>query len=91
MQLERRHVFYSGQVQGVGFRYTTLRVARGHDVTGWVRNLPDGRVELVAEGTAEELARFLSSVGSVLGGNIVDAQVQASPASGEFGRFGVRL
>jgi acylphosphatase len=48
--LERRTVFYSGLVQGVGFRYTTQRIAQQHAFAGFVRNLPDGRVQLVAEG-----------------------------------------
>jgi acylphosphatase len=51
-------VFYSGQVQGVGFRYTAKTVAAGFEVTGTVRNLPDGRVELIAEGQRAELEAF---------------------------------
>ena len=54
----RVRIFYSGHVQGVGFRYTAKTVAAGYDVTGLVRNLPDGRVELVAEGAREELDAF---------------------------------
>ncbi len=49
------HIYYSGNVQGVGFRYTVRSVATGYEVTGIVRNLPDGRVELIAEGAKEEL------------------------------------
>jgi len=48
------HIYYSGRVQGVGFRYTVKTVATGFDVSGIVRNLPDGRVELAAEGAREE-------------------------------------
>lgn len=55
-------VFYSGQVQGVGFRYTVKSVARGFEVAGIVRNLPDGRVELVAEGAKEELEQFRQAI-----------------------------
>ncbi len=51
-------IFYSGHVQGVGFRYTVKSVAAGFEVTGLVRNLPDGRVELQAEGLAAELEAF---------------------------------
>jgi acylphosphatase len=51
-------IFYSGHVQGVGFRYTVKSVAAGFEVTGLVRNLPDGRVELQAEGLEAELEAF---------------------------------
>jgi acylphosphatase len=51
-------VFYSGNVQGVGFRYTVITVATGFEVTGTVGNLPDRRVELVAEGLSEDLEAF---------------------------------
>jgi len=60
--MQRVTVFYSGRVQGVGFRATVRYVARGYDVTGTVRNLPDGRVELVAEGMKEELQGFLEGI-----------------------------
>ena len=55
-------VLYSGQVQGVGFRYTVRSVATGFNVTGIVRNLPDGGVELVAEGAKDELEAFRQAV-----------------------------
>jgi acylphosphatase len=55
-------LFYSGYVQGVGFRYTVKSVASGFDVTGTVRNLPDGAVELVAEGAKDELEAFRRAI-----------------------------
>ncbi len=55
-------IYYSGNVQGVGFRYTVTSVARGFEVTGTVRNLPDGRVELVAEGAKGELEAFRQAI-----------------------------
>lgn len=58
----RLHVFYSGRVQGVGFRYTVKEVATGFEVTGLVRNLLDGRVELVAEGVRSELEAFQQAI-----------------------------
>ena len=58
MARERLHAFYSGRVQGVGFRYTVKALAQGFEVMGVVRNLPDGRVELVAEGERNELEEF---------------------------------
>jgi len=52
------HVLYSGHVQGVGFRYTVKTVAYGFEISGTVRNLSDGRVELTTEGCKEELEAF---------------------------------
>lgn len=54
--------FYEGRVQGVGFRACVKREARGFEVTGWVRNLPDGRVELQACGTRPELVAFMEAI-----------------------------
>lgn len=84
----RMQVFYSGRVQGVGFRYQTRRVAAGFEVTGYVRNLADGRVELVAEGDAEELREFRRGIReSGLGPMIRDEAEIWSGASGEFRGF----
>lgn len=88
---ERRHVFYSGYVQGVGFRYTAKRVADGYQVTGFVRNLPDGRVELVAEGEPAELSVFLDRVGEVMERNIANSEVLGGEATGEFTDFGIQF
>ncbi len=57
-----RQVFYEGRVQGVGFRYSVRQIAAGFDVTGWVRNLPDGRVELLATGEPAEVTAFLQAI-----------------------------
>lgn len=60
--MERVTVLYSGRVQGVGFRATVRQIACGYDVTGRVSNLPDGRVELIAEGARAELKGFLEGI-----------------------------
>jgi acylphosphatase len=66
-----RQVFYEGHVQGVGYRYTVKQFALGYEVRGWVKNLPDGRVEMLVLGEEEELAAFLEDIrDSVLGGHI---------------------
>ena len=76
-----RQVFYSGKVQGVGFRYTAKRIAGGYEVTGWVKNLPDGRVELqVMAEEEEELAGVLQAIkDSSVGGNIKAAEEHVIP------------
>ena len=64
-------VFYEGRVQGVGFRYTARQIASGFDVTGSVRNLPDGRVELCVAGDQTEVTDFLTAIReSTLAGHI---------------------
>ncbi len=68
-------VYYSGTVQGVGFRATTLSIARRHPVRGWVRNLLDGRVELLADGTAEAVEAFLADVRQRMAGYIQNEEI----------------
>jgi acylphosphatase len=63
-------VHYSGDVQGVGFRATASWVAKRHPVRGWVRNLPDGRVELLVDGADDAIAAFLAEVRSRMADNI---------------------
>jgi acylphosphatase len=84
----RMKIFYSGRVQGVGFRYTARTVAAGFEITGFVRNLPDGRVELVAESHDAELEAFRAAIrGAVLAGFIRDESVEWSDAQNEFNGF----
>jgi acylphosphatase len=88
--VERRTVLYSGHVQGVGFRWTAVRIADGFDIRGYVRNLDDGRVELVAEGVIEELDQFLAAVAKGLDGYIGRFESSASRATHEFSSFTIR-
>jgi len=84
-------VLFSGSVQGVGFRYTTERVARQYAVTGYVRNLADGRVEVVAEGSPAEVRRFLDAIEQTMGGYIGDRRRTEAPAGGRFTGFAIRF
>ena len=58
----RAHLYYGGRVQGVGFRYTAEAIAHRLGLTGWVKNLPDGRVEIVCEGSKEKIDSLLSEI-----------------------------
>ncbi len=77
-----KQVFYSGRVQGVGFRYTTKQIASGYEVTGSVKNLPDGRVELLASASdADELEAFLAAIDeSNLGSLIKEREISSVSA-----------
>jgi acylphosphatase len=77
-------------VQGVGFRFTTERIARRYAVDGFVKNLPDGRVLVVAEGETKELDRFLAEVQKQMAGNIRTVAIEPGEPNGEFSGFGVR-
>jgi acylphosphatase len=80
MALERRRVVFSGRVQGVGFRATCCWLARGFDIAGTVRNLADGRVELLAEGDPHEIDRYLEAIQAELGRFIRDLHAEPEPA-----------
>lgn len=83
----RCEVHYSGRVQGVGFRWNACVIARGFQVTGFVRNLADGRVQLVAEGERGEINLLLSAIAESMAGNITHAQCVVDGATGEFTNF----
>jgi acylphosphatase len=84
---ERRTVYYTGHVQGVGFRYTARTVAQRFDVAGFVRNLDDGRVQVVVEGRADEIDGFLKRLADEMGRYIRHVAVSTSDASEEFEQF----
>lgn len=88
--LQRRIVHFQGRVQGVGFRYTTRQIAAGFPVTGYVENLPDGRVRLVCEGDPQTLETFIEAVRSQMDHYISSVQISTEAATGEFSGFGVR-
>lgn len=74
-----KRVHYSGRVQGVGFRYAAARLASGYAVAGFVRNLRDGRVELAAEGEADEVQNFLAALAQHMAGNIAAHTIHDEP------------
>jgi acylphosphatase len=89
---KRLHVYYSGAVQGVGFRFTTERVAIALGLVGWVKNVLDGRVEVVCEGGEPRLIEFLSKMkNSPMQQYITRTQVKWQEATGEFTEFTIRF
>jgi len=85
----RAAVHYVGRVQGVGFRFAARSIARRHPVTGTVRNLADGRVELIAEGERAQLDSFLAEIDDTLRPNIESTDVQWSAATDAFTGFAI--
>lgn len=86
-----RHVYFNGRVQGVGFRYSTKRIASGFEVTGWVKNLPDGRVELFAQAAeAAEIDAFLEDIQrSSLAAHIKGCVIESIPAVPDLRGFNI--
>ena len=83
----RRVIVFTGRVQGIGFRYTSERIASRFDVTGFVCNLSDGSVELVAEGAVDDLDRFQRAVEEAMHRHIDQTQAQDTSPTGEFTAF----
>lgn len=86
----RRRVLYQGRVQGVGFRYTTASIARRYPVVGFVRNLPDGSVEMVAEAESSVLELFLADIASEFAGNIRQQDMRDADRAEVMHRFEIR-
>lgn len=88
--VQHETVFFSGRVQGVGFRYQTLQVARGFEVAGFVMNLPDGRVQLEAEGEKAEIDAFVAALEEQMAGYIRQVARQTARRAPEFRGFVIR-
>ncbi len=88
---KRAHIYYEGMVQGVGFRYAVERSAAALALKGWVKNLADGRVEVLCEGKEEDIRVFLGKMVSAFGAYIRDSDLEWGDAAGEFEGFDIRL
>jgi acylphosphatase len=85
------HVYYSGRVQGVGFRFTAESIANDLKVAGWVKNLHDGRVEVVAEAEEDVLKDFLERVNNYFNRHVQDVDLEWQEATEEFNDFGIKF
>jgi len=81
---------FSGHVQGVGFRYTAHNIAMQYNVTGYVRNLDDGRVEMLVEGPDDQIQQIMHGIQQRMEGFIKKVDSNVSPATGEFREFSVK-
>ncbi len=88
---KRVHLYYSGRVQGVGFRFTAESIAKGLGLTGWVKNLGDGAVEIIAEGDRDSLEDFLTRIEDYFSQYIRDRDVEWEEPSGEFKDFTIEF
>ena len=89
MVRQQQKVLYSGYVQGVGFRFTACRLAAGYDITGYVKNLADGRVECVVEFELDDIQAFVEALSVTMSDHVQSRTQQESPYSGKFTGFGV--
>lgn len=89
-EVQSETVIFSGHVQGVGFRYQTLQVAKEFEVAGYVQNLPDGRVQLEAEGPAKEIEAFVAAVEERMHGYIRKTERRAERRPRQFQGFAIR-
>ena len=88
---KRMHILYSGRVQGVGFRFTAESAAIESGIQGWVKNLGDGRVEIMAEAEEEALKAFLNKIRQSFSRYIQDEDLRWSEAADEFQDFQIRF
>ncbi len=88
--MQRKTCYFSGRVQGVGFRFTAQNIAQQHDVRGFVKNLPDGRVQLVMEGPDDEMDFVVDSIRERLNSFIGQVVSDQQSATGEFEKFRIR-
>jgi acylphosphatase len=81
------HVIFIGRVQGVGFRFTAHRMAHRHQLTGFVRNMPDGTVEMLAQGPAPDVDGFIQDIKDYFDDYIRDTEIQEIPPNPKYNDF----
>jgi acylphosphatase len=82
-----RHIIFKGRVQGVGFRFTAYNVAKRYDLTGMVRNLPDGSVEMIAQGQPSEIDCCIRDISESFSYNVTETNVDEVPMNTKYTDF----
>jgi acylphosphatase len=88
---KRAHIYYDGTVQGVGFRLSAQARATALGLRGWVKNLDDGRVEVLCEGAEHDIKTFLEKITLIFGTYISDTDIEWADATGEYEGFDIRF
>ena len=84
-----KHIIFKGHVQGVGFRYTSLRAASRNQLTGWVRNLPDGSVEMLAQGQSQDIDDCINDITESFGRYVRETQINEIPYNPRYTSFNI--
>ena len=87
MSQTAKHVIFKGSVQGIGFRFTSLNTANRHQLTGLVRNLPDGTVEMIAQGRGDDIAECIRDIQKALEGYITETNIAEIPVDAQYKDF----
>jgi acylphosphatase len=82
-----RHIIFRGRVQGVGFRFTAHNIANRYQLAGWVRNLADGTVEMIAQGDADDVSDCIRDISEFFSGYVNDAKVDEIPVDPQHTNF----
>jgi acylphosphatase len=84
-----KHIIYTGRVQGVGFRFTAERIARRYELFGFVKNLPTGQVEMVAQGHPDDVGDCLRDISETFGSGISDTACSSISVNKKYAGFGI--
>ena len=87
MEQTAKHILFSGQVQGVGFRYTANRIAARYNLTGFVCNLPDGDVEMLAQGAEQDIDNCIAEIQDCFSGYVRDTRISRLPPDSRYTNF----
>ena len=91
MAKKHAHIIYAGTVQGVGFRWTVERIANELDILGWVRNAPDGTVEITCEGGQGDIELFMEKIKKAMGNYIRSSKMSWEEPHNEFDSFNIKF